>query len=121
MRTTDRVFGWLLALGGIGHGLGSYRAYSHEPMNLLWALCGSFAVFLLAAINLLRAARKHDVALSWISFCGCLVWILFVVWFGLLIGNMLDFRPLVNIVVTAVLAFFSLRSALDARRATLRS
>ena len=121
MKTTDRVFGWLLALGGVGHGLGSYRAYSHEPMNLLWAWCGSLAVFLLAAMNLLRAGRIADRSLAWICFAGCVAWIAFVVWFGLLIGNFLDFRPVVNIIVTGVLAIFSLRSALASRRATLPS
>lgn len=112
MKKLDRVFGGLLFLGGIGHGLGSYRAYSKDPKTLLWALCASFAVFLLASINLLRTSRDGDRALSWISLAGCLVWIGFVIWFGRLIGNMLDFRPLVNLVITMVLAVLSLRSAL---------
>jgi hypothetical protein len=111
MKAIDRIFGCLLLLGGIGHGFGSYAAYKDQPMSLLWALSASFAIFLLAAINLLRAGRKEDSALSWISFAGCAVWIGFAVCFGRLIGNMLDFRPLVNLIVTLVLAFFSLRSA----------
>jgi hypothetical protein len=113
MKTLDRVFGWLMALGGVGHGLGSYRAYSHQPMSLLWALSASFAVFLLAAVNLARAGRKGDRTLAWISFGGCVVWIGFVLWFGLLIGNVFDFRPLVNAVIALVLAIFSLRSAIQ--------
>jgi len=112
MKTLDRVFGCLLFLSGIGHGLGSYRAYSKEPMVLIWALSGSLAVFLLAAVNLLRAGRTGDPALGWISFAGCLVWIGFALWFGQLIGNMWDFRPLVNSIITLALAVFSARSAL---------
>ena len=81
-----------------------------SQMSLLWALSASFAVLLLAAVNLLRAGRRGDRALGWISFAGCVVWIGFVLWFGALIGNMLDFRPLINLVITLVLAIFSLRS-----------
>jgi len=112
MKALDRVFGCLLFLGGIGHGLGSYQAYKNQPISLLWALSASFAVWLLAGLNLLRAGRRGDRALSWISFAGCIVWIGFVIWFGALIGNFFDFRPLVNLIITLVLAGFSLRSAL---------
>jgi hypothetical protein len=116
MKALDRVFGVLLILGGFGHGFGSYQAYKNQAADLLWALSASFAIWLLAAVNLLRAGRKGDRALSWISFAGCLVWIGFVIWFGRLIGNMLDFRVLVNLIVTAVLAMFSLRSAFKGSR-----
>jgi hypothetical protein len=115
MQKADRIFGWLMALGGVGHGFGSWQAYHAQPMELLWALAASFAVFLLSALNLLRAGRKRDGAVAWVSFTGCLVWAGFVIWFGVLIGNVLDFRPLVHLVTTLVLAGFSLRSALAAR------
>lgn len=111
MKPLDRVFACLLILGGIGHGLGSYKAYSKDPMALLWALSASFAVFLLAAVNLLRVGREGDRPLAWISTVGCVVWIGFVLWFGRLIGNLLDFRVLVNLIITVALAFFSLRGA----------
>ena len=114
MKTLDRIFGCLLALGGIGHGFGSYAAYHGEPMMLLWALSASFAGELLAAVNLLRTNRPGDRALAWISFAGCLVWIAFVLCFGHLIHNFLDFRFLINFIITAALALFSLRSALRA-------
>jgi hypothetical protein len=112
MKTLDRIFACLLALGGIGHALGSYAAYHGEPMSLLWALSASFAGELLAAFNLLRTSRPGDRALAWISFAGCLVWIGFVLCFGHLIHTFLDFRVLINVIVTTVLALFSLRSAL---------
>jgi hypothetical protein len=112
MTALDRAFGCLLVLAGIGHGLGSYQAYRNQPMALLWALSASFAVWLLAAVNLLRAGRKGDRALAWISFAGCIVWIGFVLWFGLLIGHVFDFRVMVNLIITLALVAFSLRSAL---------
>ena len=87
MRVLDRMFGCLLFLGGIGHGLGSYVAYRNDHMVLLWAWSASLAVFLLAAVNLLRAGRNGDRSLGWISFVACLAWISFALWFGRLIGN----------------------------------
>lgn len=111
MKTADRIFGWLLALGGVLHGAGSWAAYHTQPVQLLWALSASFAVLLLAAVNLVRAGRVGDHALAWISFAGCLVWIGFVVWFGVLIGNVLDFRPLIHLILSVGLAGFSIRSA----------
>jgi len=112
MKTLDRAFGVLLFLGGIAHGMGSYRAYNRDPMILLWALSASFAVFLLAGVNLLRVGRPSDRALAWVSLAGCLVWAGFALWFGELLGNVLDFRPLVNCLIAVVLAVFNARSAL---------
>ena len=111
MRILDRLFAGLMFLGAIGHGLGSYQFYKNQPINLLWALSASFATFLLAAINLLRAGRTGDRPLVWISFAGCLVQIGFAISFGLLIGNVFDFRPLTTAIIALVLAAFSLRSA----------
>lgn len=111
MKIVDRVLGYLLALGGILHGVGSWAAYHGQPVTLLWALATSYAVLLLAALNLLRSARPADHALAWVSFAGCVIWIGFVLWFGILIHNMLDFRPLTHLVLTAFLAAFSLRGA----------
>jgi hypothetical protein len=111
MRILDRLFGGLMFLGGIGHGIGSYQFYKNQPMNLLWALSASFATFLLAAINLLRTGHRGNPALAWISFAGCLVQIGFAVSFGLLIGNVFDFRPSATAIIAFVLAAFSLRSA----------
>jgi hypothetical protein len=115
MKTLDRLFGCLMFLGGIGHGIGSYQFYKSQPMNLLWALSASFATFLLAALNLLRAGRPGDSSLAWTSFVGCLVQAGFAVCFGLLIGKMLDFRPLVSAIIALVLAVFSLRTAIQQR------
>ncbi|HLH02910.1 MAG TPA: hypothetical protein VKX25_09080 [Bryobacteraceae bacterium] len=111
MKVVDRVFGWLMLLGAFGHAAGSWQFYrGRDNLALLWALSASFAVILLAAINLLRAERSHDRPLAWICFGGCIVWMGFVIVFGVLIGNVFDFRPLINFLITAVLAVFSLRS-----------
>ena len=114
MKLLDRIFGCLLALGAVGHGLGTFQAYRNTPMTLLWALSASFAILMLAAINLLRTARPGDRGLALISLVGCLIWAGFCLWFGRLIGNFFDFRPLVNLIVSLVLAAFSLRALLRA-------
>jgi len=112
MKIVDRIFGWILALGGIGHGMGALQAYAHRPDLLLWAESATLAGWLLAALNLLRSGRPNDHALAWVSFAGCLGWLVFVIAFGKLIGNFLDFRPLIQCIVTLALIGFSLRSAL---------
>jgi len=113
MKTVDRIFGWLLLLGGFGHGLGSLQAYGHKPELLLWAECTTLAGWLLAALNLLRVGRPADRTLAWVSFAGCLGWAIMAVAFGRLIENMLDFRALINLILALGLAGFSLRTALS--------
>ena len=60
VKVLDRVLGWLLVVGGLLHALGSWTAYRNAPPELLWALSGSLAALLLAALNLLRAGRPQD-------------------------------------------------------------
>jgi hypothetical protein len=115
MKTLDRAFGCLMVLGGIGHTLGSLKVYGKEPMTLLWALSASLAVFLLAALNLLRSGANPDRRLAWICAIGCLAWVGFALRFGVLVGNVFDFRPLLNAVIALVLAIFSVRTALSAQ------
>lgn len=113
MKTMERLLGGLMFLGGIGHGVGSYLAYRNDPMELLWALSASFALFLLASLNLLRTWRSGDAAMAWICLLGCLMQAAFAIWFGQLIGNLLDVRPFINAIVALLLAVFSGRSLLQ--------
>lgn len=110
MKIVDRILGGIMFLAGIGHGFGSYMAYGKLPMELLWALSASFALFLLASLNLLRTWRIGDSALAWICLLGCLVQAGFAIWFGRLIGNMLDFRPFLNAIIAILLALLSVCS-----------
>jgi hypothetical protein len=92
--------------------MGSLQAYGHSPELLLWAECATLMLLLLGAINLLRVGRPGDRALAWVSFAGCVGWLIAVMAFGKLIGNYLDFRFLTQGFVTLALAAFSLRTAL---------
>jgi hypothetical protein len=81
MQAIDRTFGCLLLLGGIGHVFGSWPA---QPVARLWAEAAAFAIFLLAAIDLLRTARPTDRALAWISLCR----LPHLLWFLLMAGRL---------------------------------
>ena len=108
----DRWFGWLLLLGAVLHGYGSLQSYSWLTPELVWALAGTLAIGLLAAINLLRVSRPGDRALAWVSFAGCAGWLVLAFGFGVSIGAPLDPRVLYHVLAALVLAAFSLRAAL---------
>jgi tellurite resistance protein TehA-like permease len=110
MKTLDRVFGWLLILGGAGHTAGSFVAYRSKPDLLLWSLGAALFVFLLGAVNLVRAARRGDRSLGWITLVFNLAQFASCLQFGYVIGNMSDPRVIGFSVITLVLAGMSLRT-----------
>lgn len=110
LRTIDRTFGWLLVVSALLHALGSWKAYHDAPTSLVWALSGSLAALLVAALNLLRVGRPSDRPLATISLLACLAWIAVCIGFGLSLGNLLDPRPVIHGVITIVLAGFSART-----------
>ena len=116
MRLADRLFGWLLVLGGLLHAGGSWSGYRSTPELLLWALSGSLAAILLGAMNIVRAGRLNDRPIAWLCLGGCLAWIAIAWGFGRVIGNMLDPRALIHAINAAVLAGFSLNTIRHASR-----
>jgi hypothetical protein len=115
LKILDRVLSCLLILGGIGHTLGSFQAYKSDQVTLLWSLCASLFVFLLAALNLIRAGRPHDSALAWVCLVAGLCWIAACLRFGALIGNLFDFRPLIFVVLSFGLCTFCVRTLIGKR------
>lgn len=111
LKIVDRSLGCLLLLGGVGHTYGSFRSYAFLTPLLVWALSGSLAVTLLAAVNLVRANRSDDRALAWVSFAGCLGWIALAIAFGFATRNVLDPRVIYHVVVSLGLAGLSLGAA----------
>jgi hypothetical protein len=113
MKTVDRVFGWLLVVSSLLHGIGSVVALLHvNPDMLVWAESGTLAGLLVAGLNLLRVNRPLDRGLAWVSAGGCVGHLMVAVAFGVRIGNVFDPRPLTHSVVALVLLGFSLRTAL---------
>jgi len=110
MKVLDRIFGCLLILGGCGHTAGTLIGYKGKPELMLWSLGASTFIFLLGAINLVRAGRRGDRTLGWITLVFNLCQIASVVAFGRLIQNMADPRVIGFIVICAVLSLMSLRT-----------
>jgi hypothetical protein len=110
MTKIDRGLAWLLVLGAVGHLFGSWFGYQQQPETLVWALSGSLAALLVAAINLLRVGRPHDRALAAVSVAGSLAWAAVALGFGNAIGNVLDARVLMHAVSAALLAAMSVRT-----------
>ena len=110
-RIVDRVVGVALIIAAVGHLFGSFGKYAVGSTELVWAISASVLAILLAAINLLRVSRRDDKALAWICLAGCITWIALALAFNISIGNIFDPRGLTHAIVTAVLAYFSWRSA----------
>jgi hypothetical protein len=104
-----------LILGGVGHTLGSLQFYKNEQMTLLWSLSASLFIFLLGTLNLVRADRPDDTTLAWICLIAGLCYIASTVRFGVLIGNFLDFRVVLFILVTLGLCAMSVRAIVSNR------
>jgi hypothetical protein len=113
----DRIFGWLLVVGGLLHAVGSWHAFHDDPPQLLWALSGSLAALLVAALNLLRVGRPNDRPLAWVSFAASVAWVAVALGFGAVIGHLADPRAVIHAVNAAVLAGLSLRTLIGTSRA----
>jgi hypothetical protein len=113
----DRTLAVLLLLGAAGHTLGSSSAYAHQPMVLLWSLCATLALVLIAAVNLLRASRPGDRAVAWLAVGGTLSWLAVAAVFGVLIGHLLDPRVVFFEVASAGLIALGIRDAFQPRSA----
>src|ERR1700761_5816511 len=111
MRIVDRIFGWLMVLGSLGHSMGCLQAYGNKPELLLWSESGTLAGLLVAALNLLRVERPQARGLAWVSFAASLAWLVVVRCFGKVAVNYFDFRAVIFIIITLVLMVMSLRTA----------
>ena len=110
MKALDRILSVLLILGGVGHTLGSFQAYKNDQMTLLWSLSASLFIFLLGALNLVRAGRHKDVAITWLCLVAGLCHIVSSLRFGFLIENVFDFRPLTFVIITLGLCAMCVRT-----------
>jgi hypothetical protein len=91
--------------------MGSVAALRNKPDVLVWALSGSLAALLVAALNLMRVNRPADRTLAWVSAAGSIAWTLVAIGFGASIGNVFDPRAMYHTITGIVLAAFSARTA----------
>jgi hypothetical protein len=110
LKALDLILSCLLILGGVGHTFGSFLGYKNDPMMLLWSLSASMFIFLLGALNLVRAGRHKDVALCWLCLIGGLGHVASSIRFGVLIGNVFDPRPVIFVIVTLGLCAMCVRT-----------
>src|SRR5262249_50799614 len=114
MKIADRILGWLLVLGALLHAGGSIVAARNNPQLLVWALSGSLAALLVAAMNLLRVNRPQDRALAALCFFGSLGWAAGAIGFGGSIGNVFDPRAMYHAIDALALAVMSVRTYIHA-------
>ncbi|PYU12574.1 MAG: hypothetical protein DMG37_13000, partial [Acidobacteria bacterium] len=79
------------------------------PMSgiFIWSLGAALAVYLLGALNLIRAGRPNDKALAAITLVGTACWAVLAFTFGKSIHNLLDPRPLSHVIIAIILVIFS--------------
>jgi len=94
------------------HVAGSFATYTNAPDALLWSLSAGAYEALLGALNLVRASRRRDAALAWLTLLGGIFWLGVVISFARLVGNPFDLRVLLQGAVTFVPTALSLRTLL---------
>jgi hypothetical protein len=109
MRILDRGFAWLLLVGGLLHGYGSFDGYGDQPETLVWALSGVLAAVVIAVMNLLRTNRPQDRSLALLCLFGSLSWVGVAIGFGRAIGSIADVRVAWHALAALGLAVFSAR------------
>src|SRR5215813_12160511 len=103
LRTADRIFGVLLILAACGHTVGTILWTKPMSGVFIWSLGSSLAALLLGTLNLVRAGRPDDKTLAAITLIGTACWAAVAFELGKSIGNVVDPRPLGNVIISLVL------------------
>ena len=100
----DRTLCVLLVLLSAAHGvLGSLMSLPLGDPDTVWHFSGSIAMWLIALLHWLRAARPHDRPLWLWAMVGSLTWIVIMTWFMEVADWWRDPRPWSFVVVCALL------------------
>jgi len=110
MKIVDRVFGYLLVLGALGHTIGTIVWLKPMSDLFVWSLGAALAGFVLGALNIVRAGRPGDRAVAAIATVGTAAWMFLALTFGISIHHVSDPRPLSHIIISLVLVLFGIRS-----------
>jgi hypothetical protein len=117
VKVLDRIFGWLLVFGSLGHGAGSFVAFKASPEMLVMSLSGTMSGLLLAATNLLRVERPEDRALAWICLAGCVGSLALTAMFADALKTIFDYRVMIQMVLQLFLLVFSIETLARQRKA----
>ena len=110
MRTIDRIFGWLMVLAALLHSAAAWAAYRGQHELLFWALASGMAEFYLAGMNLIRAERRHDLALARLCVAGNFTWLIVNLFFAAMVGRFSDPRVILQCTITGTLLLLSMRA-----------
>lgn len=104
LRIAERVLLVLLALGALGHTIGTFALLELGTPLFVWSLAGALAVWLLVALHGLRTARPADRSVALVAVVGSLAWAIVALLFGASIGDVADPRALMHAVSALGLA-----------------
>ena len=104
MKLLDRLLTFVLALGALGHTIGTFVLVEIGSPLFVWSLSGALAVWMLVALHALRSRRPEDRAVAGIATLGSVAWAVVALLFGASIGNVADPRALVHAVAALGLA-----------------
>lgn len=113
MKYLDYTLSILLVLESAGHGfIGTLSANEWDVSSkyVFWSFSGSIAIWMIAGANLLRVSRPDDKALAALALAGALVWLLMMVWYGVIADMLTDPRIIAFVLTCGGLSFFSLRT-----------
>lgn len=101
------VLGWLLILGAILHGFGTWRRIGHETTEFVWSFGAALAALMIGVLNLLLIHRPRDAALALLAATSALAWAAVAQAFGRAIKNRYDPRVVWHLCCGVGLAFLS--------------
>ena len=113
LKIIDGLCAALLLMGAALHAFGSVLSYPGGSELLVWALSGSLAAALVAAMNLLRLFRPGDTAITVLALVSAVLWALVAAAFGHSIHAYLDVRVVWHFVAALALAGFSIWALLQ--------
>jgi hypothetical protein len=103
MKKLEFVLCGLLALGGVGHLIGTITGYEPGTEVFVWSLAGSTLTFLIVYLHVLRVRRGDDRPLAIAAAVSTAAWIGLALGFGAAVGDVADPRALMHVVVSLAL------------------
>lgn len=101
MKRLQLILTGLLALGAVGHLIGTLTGYPWGSEIFVWSLTAVGYVALIVFLQILRINRPSDQPVMIAATMATAAWVLLALAFGAAIGNVFDFRALMHAGVSA--------------------